>query len=52
MAVNRATQQWPVDEIDSDDVPEAAARTIHQVDQFTEAIIHFLDNCQDRTDAA
>ena len=52
MAVNRATQQWPVDERDANELVEAATRTIHQVDQFTESIIRFLDNRQDRTDAA
>ena len=44
MAVNRANQQWPIDDFDADDVPEAAARTIFMVDQFTERIIRFLDN--------
>ena len=55
MTVNGSTQCWPVDEIDVNELVEAAARTIHQVDQFTDSIIRFLDNCQrpiDRTDAA
>ncbi len=55
MTLNRATRQWPVDEIDLDDVPEAAARTIRQVDNFTEEVIRFLDNRQrpvDRTNVA
>jgi hypothetical protein len=54
MTANGSTQCWPLDEIDANELVEAAVQTIRLVDQFTESIIRFLDQQRpaDRISAA
>jgi hypothetical protein len=55
MALNRATQNWPTDEIyeaGGADLTEAVARATRLVDEFTDSIIRFLDNSRRTVDRA